>query len=91
MAEVTSPRTARPSIWAASASIRSPRRATHTTSKPCAASALAVAAPIPLLAPVTTATGRTVSAAGRTVSAAGRVVSVTHPVFTPAAAHSLGG
>ena len=40
---------------AASGSIRSARRAAQTTWKPSAASARAVAAPIPLLAPVTTA------------------------------------
>src|SRR4051794_12759849 len=54
----TSTATARPSISLASASSRSSRRAAQTTSKPSAASLRAVASPIPLLAPVTTATGR---------------------------------
>ncbi len=42
---------------AASASTRSLRRAVSTTRKPSAASVRAVAAPMPLLAPVTTAMG----------------------------------
>ncbi|MDT4884654.1 hypothetical protein FQZ97_1208160 [compost metagenome] len=53
--EVTSHTTARPPISAASASIRSARRAAQTTSKPARARWRAVAAPIPLEAPVTTA------------------------------------
>ena len=44
-----------PPISAASASTRSARRAAQNTWKPSAASCRAVAAPIPLLAPVTTA------------------------------------
>src|SRR6266700_3897665 len=43
------------SIWAARASSRSRRRATSATQAPCSASWRAVAAPIPLLAPVTRA------------------------------------
>src|SRR3954453_5822539 len=54
----TSRATAWPSISFASASSRSTRRAAQTTSKPSVASLRAVASPIPLLAPVTTATGR---------------------------------
>ncbi len=52
---MTSHGTARPPISAARDSIRSVRRAAQTTSKPSPASDRAVAAPIPLLAPVTTA------------------------------------
>jgi hypothetical protein len=48
--------TAVPPISSANRSIRSVRRATATTWKPRAASVLAVASPIPELAPVTTAT-----------------------------------
>ena len=47
--------TATPPISAASSSMRSVRRAAHTTRKPSSASARAVAAPMPLEAPVTTA------------------------------------
>src|SRR5215471_3726017 len=43
--------------WAAASSSRSARRAARITWKPALASCAAVAAPIPLLAPVTTATG----------------------------------
>src|SRR5512139_2012576 len=53
--EVTSQRTAVPSISAASSWTRSARRAAQTTWYPSAARRRAVAAPIPLLAPVTTA------------------------------------
>lgn len=53
---VTSQATERPPISSARASIRSARRAAQITSKPSAASRRAVAAPMPLLAPVTTAT-----------------------------------
>jgi hypothetical protein len=56
VSEVTSQVTARPPISRASAPIRSVRRAAHTTRKPSPARARAVAAPMPLLAPVTTAT-----------------------------------
>ncbi len=52
---VTSQATAVPPISAASASSRSTRRAAQTTENPAAARARAVAAPMPLLAPVTTA------------------------------------
>ena len=52
---MTSQVTAVPPISAASASIRSARRAAQKTRNPAAASIRAVAAPIPLLAPVTTA------------------------------------
>src|SRR3954470_18210260 len=52
---VTSHTTAAPPISAASSSIRSWRRAAQTTWNPSPASARAVAAPMPLLAPVTTA------------------------------------
>ena len=51
----TSQLTATPPISAASSSMRSVRRAAHTTRKPSAARARAVAAPMPLEAPVTTA------------------------------------
>ena len=54
-ASVTSQATAKPPISSARAVIRSSRRAAQTTRKPSPASARAVAAPIPLLAPVTTA------------------------------------
>src|SRR4051794_38583935 len=57
-ADVTSHCTARPSISLASASMRSSRRAAQITSKPSRARYRADAAPIPLLAPVTTARGR---------------------------------
>jgi hypothetical protein len=53
---VTSSRIARPPISFASSSRRSSRRAAATTSNPALARARAVAAPIPLLAPVMTAT-----------------------------------
>src|SRR5215213_245645 len=56
--EVTSQVTAVPPISRASSSIRSVRRAAHTTAYPSWASARAVAAPIPLEAPVTTAVRR---------------------------------
>ena len=52
---MTSQATAVPPISAASSSIRSARRAAHTTWNPSPASARADAAPMPLLAPVTTA------------------------------------
>ncbi len=52
---MTSQATAMPPISSARAVIRSSRRAAQTTWKPSPASARAVAAPIPLLAPVTTA------------------------------------
>ena len=52
---VTSQVTARPPICAASSSMRSVRRAAQITSNPSAASRRAVARPMPLLAPVTTA------------------------------------
>lgn len=57
---------AAPSISATSESRRSLRRAATTTNAPSPASAEAVAAPIPLLAPVTRAT---VSVSGLRVSA----------------------
>jgi hypothetical protein len=57
-ASVTSSGSARAPIDDASASSRSTRRAPTTTSKPSAASRVAVAAPMPLDAPVTTATRR---------------------------------
>src|SRR4051794_36464342 len=53
---VTSVSMAKPPIAAVSASSRSLRRATAATVAPCAASARAGASPIPLLAPVTSAT-----------------------------------
>src|SRR3954469_13017829 len=53
---VTSASIASPPISPASASSRSLRRAATATVAPCAASARAVASPIPLLAPVTSAT-----------------------------------
>src|SRR6185437_5479350 len=46
-----------PRSWPASSSIRLARRAARITRYPARASLVAVAAPIPLLAPVTTATG----------------------------------
>ena len=52
---MTSQATAVPPISAASASIRSARRAAQITWNPASASDRAVAAPMPLLAPVTTA------------------------------------
>ena len=52
---MTSSAMARAPICSASASSRSVRRAATTTSNPSAASRRAVAAPMPLLAPVTTA------------------------------------
>ena len=52
---VTSQTTGVPPISAARASMRSARRAAQNTWKPASASILAVAAPMPLLAPVTTA------------------------------------
>ena len=52
---MTSQATACPPISVARASIRSVRRAAQITWNPSAARARAVAAPIPLLAPVTTA------------------------------------
>jgi len=55
---VTSQSTAVPPISAASGSMRSRLRAAHTTANPSAPSRLAVAAPMPLLAPVTTAVRR---------------------------------
>ncbi len=61
---VTSRRSAVPSTSAATAAQRSTLRAPSTTAKPDAASARAVAAPMPELAPVTTATGRSVITAG---------------------------
>src|SRR5690606_27301376 len=63
-AEVTSQPTAVPPISSASAAMRSRRRAAHTTCKPSRASARAVAAPMPLLAPVTTAMRRLDESAG---------------------------
>src|SRR4249919_2087691 len=57
-AEVTSQVTAVPSILRASSSIRSDLRAAQTTANPSWARARAVAAPIPLEAPVTTAVRR---------------------------------
>ena len=57
-ASVTSRRTAVPSISAAISAQRSTRRAPSTTWNPASASARAVAAPMPELAPVTTAVGR---------------------------------
>ena len=57
LASVTSHVTAVPPISSASASIRSVRRATQNTWNPASASARAVASPMPLLAPVTTASG----------------------------------
>src|SRR5690348_1937636 len=56
--EVTSQVTAVPPTSPASAATRSARRAAHHTAYPSRASARAVAAPIPLLAPVTTAVRR---------------------------------
>ena len=53
---VTSSRSALPPTSLATSSQRSSRLAAATTSKPAAASDLTVAAPIPLLAPVTKAT-----------------------------------
>jgi hypothetical protein len=55
---VTSSGWPRPPISAARAAMRSARRAPTTTSQPSPASARAAAAPMPELAPVTTATGR---------------------------------
>ena len=52
---VTSSRTGRAPISPASSASRSSRRAATTTEKPSATSRRAVAAPMPLLAPVTTA------------------------------------
>src|SRR5690606_4931587 len=52
---VRSQATADAPVSRASASSRSARRATPTTSQPCARSARTVASPIPVLAPVTTA------------------------------------
>ena len=53
----TSQTSASPPISAATASSRSTPRARSTQRQPCAASARAVAAPIPLDPPVMTATG----------------------------------
>ncbi len=57
-ASVTSTTIARPPISSATAPRRSARRAAQTTSKPSCARRRAVAAPMPLLAPVTTAVRR---------------------------------